>query len=62
MPVLHYMTGHSIDLYLTTGDLPDPGNRITAGRDGRVTVHWRPNNLAPHRELVRRVARVLTAR
>jgi choline dehydrogenase-like flavoprotein len=59
MPVLHYMTGHSIDLYLTTEDLPDPGNRITAGPDGRVTVHWRPNNLAPHRELVRRVARVL---
>ncbi len=59
MPVLTYMTNHSIDIYLTTEDLPDPDNRVVVGSDGRITVHWKPNNLAPHRELVRRVARVV---
>ena len=49
----------SIDIYLTTEDLPDPDNRIVVGSDGRITVHWTPNNLAPHRELVRRVTRVV---
>ncbi len=59
MPLLDYMTGHSIDIYLTNEDLPDPNNRIVVGSDGRITVHWRPNNLKPHRELVRRVTRTL---
>jgi choline dehydrogenase-like flavoprotein len=59
MPLLTYMTNHSIDLYLTTEDLPDPDNRVVVGSDGRITVHWKPNNLVPHRELVRRVAQVV---
>ncbi len=59
MPVLDYMTDHSIDIYLTTEDLPHPGNRVVVGTDGRITVHWQANNLEPHRELVRRVARVV---
>jgi choline dehydrogenase-like flavoprotein len=59
MPVLTYMTSHSMDIYLTTEDLPDPDNRVVVGGDGRITVHWKPNNLVPHQELVRRVARVV---
>jgi choline dehydrogenase-like flavoprotein len=56
VPVLRYMTGHSVDVYLTTEDLPDPDNRVVLRGDGRIGVRWRPNNLAPHRELVRRVS------
>jgi choline dehydrogenase-like flavoprotein len=59
MPVLNYMTGHSMDIYLTTEDLPDPENRVILGSDGRITVHWKPNNLQSHRELVRRISRVV---
>jgi choline dehydrogenase-like flavoprotein len=59
MPVLSYMTDHSMDIYLTTEDLPDPENRVMIGSDGRITVRWKPNNLQPHRELVRRVSRVV---
>jgi choline dehydrogenase-like flavoprotein len=59
MPILDYLTGHSIDLYLTTEDIPDPNNRIVVGSDGRITVQWTPNNLAPHKELVRRVTRLV---
>ncbi|MFG2029530.1 FAD-dependent oxidoreductase [Streptomyces sp. NPDC048825] len=59
LPVLDFMTRRSIDLYLTTEDLPDPANRITVGPEGRIDVHWRPNNLRPHRELVRRTTRMM---
>jgi choline dehydrogenase-like flavoprotein len=59
MPFLDLLTSHSIDIYLTTEDLPDPNNRIVVGGDGRITVHWTPNNLVPHEELVRRVSRVV---
>jgi len=59
MPLLDLLTSHSIDIYLTTEDLPDPNNRIVVGGDGRITVHWTPNNLVPHEELVRRVSRVV---
>jgi choline dehydrogenase-like flavoprotein len=59
MPPLTYMTNHSIDIYLTTEDLPNPDNRVVVGNNGRIIVHWKPNNLRPHRELVRRVTRVV---
>jgi choline dehydrogenase-like flavoprotein len=59
MPLLSYMTSHSIDLYLTTEDVPKPENRVTIGRDGRITVYWTSNNLGSHRELVRRVTRMV---
>jgi choline dehydrogenase-like flavoprotein len=52
--VLDYMTDHSVDLYLTTEDLADPQNRVTLSPQGRITIRWRANNLAPHAELVRR--------
>ena len=51
--VLRTVTDHSIDLYLTTEDLPEPGNRVEVNRLGQIVVHWTPNNTAPHEELVR---------
>lgn len=59
MPVLDYLTSHSIDAYLTTEDLPDPDNQVTVHPDGQIAVRWRPNNLRPHRELTRRVTRTM---
>jgi choline dehydrogenase-like flavoprotein len=56
--VLRYMTDHSVDLYLTTEDLPDPANRITL-RGGRIVVAWTPNNLASHAELVSRTTKAV---
>lgn len=61
VPILRYMTGHSIDVYLTTEDLPDPGNQVVLRADGRIGVRWQPNNLAPHRELVNRVSAAMRA-
>jgi choline dehydrogenase-like flavoprotein len=57
--LLDRIAERSIDIYLTTEDIPDRDNRVVVGSDGRITVHWKPNNLTPHRELVRRVTRVV---
>jgi choline dehydrogenase-like flavoprotein len=58
MPVAEYLTRHSVDVYLTTEDVPDGENRVVLGPNGGIRVHWKPNNLTTHREFVRRTARV----
>ncbi len=56
--LLEYITQHSIDLYLTTEDVPTPASFISlSGR--RIVVNWRPTNLTSHKELVRRVSRLV---
>jgi choline dehydrogenase-like flavoprotein len=57
--LLEFMTKRSIDLYLTSEDLPAAGNRITLDANGRIIVHWQGNNLASHRELVTRAVQVV---
>jgi choline dehydrogenase-like flavoprotein len=59
MPLLEMATAHSIDLYLTTEDLPHADNRVRVGAGGRIEVTWRPNNLRPHAQLLRRMRRLL---
>jgi choline dehydrogenase-like flavoprotein len=55
---LDFMTRRSVDIYLTTEDLPSLDNRVRVDND-RILIDWRPKNLAPHRELVRRVTRIV---
>lgn len=52
-PALNLMTNRSVDMYLTTEDLPTPENRVVVRPDGRIGVHWTPNNIGPHAKLVR---------
>lgn len=52
---LEYMTHRSMDIYLTTEDLPRNDNHVVVRPDGRIGVQWVPNNLEPHRRLVRNV-------
>jgi choline dehydrogenase-like flavoprotein len=56
--LLKAMSDRSVDIYLTTEDLPRRSNGVTVA-DGRIHVWWEPNNLAPHKELVRRVSRAI---
>ena len=42
---------HAVDFWLTTEDLPDPNNRVTVDKDGKVTLHYTPNNQVPTRKL-----------
>lgn len=58
--VSRYITDHSVDLYLTSEDLPDPENRVAYNAEkGRIQVRWRPNNLTAHRELVKKTVSMM---
>jgi choline dehydrogenase-like flavoprotein len=52
---LDLMGKHSIDFWLTSEDLPDPDNRVTLDRDGRITLAYTPNNGEGHRRLIKQV-------
>lgn len=57
--LLEFMTQRSVELYLTSEDIPTTDNRITLDTHGRIIVHWCGNNLASHHELVTRTTRVV---
>lgn len=58
MWALEMATARSLDIYLTTEDLPRLDNRIEV--DGaRTNVFWRATNTTPHNELVRRVSKAV---
>lgn len=58
-PILGAVTSHSIDLYLTTEDRPERDNRVVIGSSGETVIHWTPNNLESHAELVRRTTKAV---
>ncbi|KJL41682.1 FAD-dependent oxidoreductase [Microbacterium trichothecenolyticum] len=58
MFLLNMITDRTVDLYLTTEDLPDPNNRVRVVGNS-IIIDWKPNNLAPHKELVREVSRAV---
>ena len=58
MWALKMVTDRSLDIYLTTEDLPRPDNRVTVDGD-KIMISWTPNNLTPHHELVKRVSRAV---
>jgi choline dehydrogenase-like flavoprotein len=55
-----YVTDHSVDLYLTSEDLPTQHNRVTYdAKQGAVKVFWQPNNLKAHDELVSKTRQIM---
>jgi hypothetical protein len=58
-PALQFMTNRSVDIYLTTEDIPTQDNRVVVRPDGQIGVHWQPNNIEPHRRLVKNVSRMM---
>jgi choline dehydrogenase-like flavoprotein len=48
-----------VDWLVMSEDLPTPENRVTVDGHGRVRLHYQPNNLAAHRQLVAETRRVL---
>ena len=48
-----------VDWLAMSEDLPRDDNRVTIDSTGRVQLHYRPNNLAPHRRLVKETTRIL---
>ena len=49
---LELMAQHSLDFWLTSEDLPDPDNRVTINRDGKIVLSYRPNNEEGHKRLI----------
>jgi choline dehydrogenase-like flavoprotein len=48
---LELMAKHSLDFWLTSEDLPDPNNRVTLDRNGKIVLQYKPNNEEGHKRL-----------
>ena len=48
-----------VDWLVMTEDLPRPDNRVTVEPDGRLRLHYQPNNLATHTRLVTEMRHIL---
>jgi len=51
---------HAVDFWLTTEDLPNPDNRVTIDRQGRLTLSYTPNNQVPKQKLYDKLRSMLT--
>jgi choline dehydrogenase-like flavoprotein len=56
---LELMGAHSLDFWLTSEDLPDPNNRVTIDRDGKIVLDYRPNNEEGHTRLAAKLKEVM---
>ncbi len=56
---LDIMAKHALDFWLTSEDLPDPENRVTLDRDGRIVLSYTPNNLEGHKRLTAKLKQMM---
>ena len=56
---LDLMAKHSLDFWMTSEDLPQPENRVTIDRDGRIVLAYRPNNEEGHKRLKAKLERMM---
>ncbi len=56
---LDLMARHSLDFWLTSEDLPDPDNRVTVDREGRVVLAYQPNNEEGHERLIAKLKAIM---
>jgi choline dehydrogenase-like flavoprotein len=61
IPVWAYdaWVARGVDWLVMSEDLPDPDNRVALTGDGKIQLHYRPNNLRAHHELVKETRRIL---
>jgi choline dehydrogenase-like flavoprotein len=61
VPVWAYdaWVARGVDWLAMTEDLPRLDNKVTVGGDGRIRLHYKPNNVAAHNELVRETKKIL---
>jgi choline dehydrogenase-like flavoprotein len=53
------LADHALDLWVTSEDLPDPGNRVEVERDGTIRLRYRENNLEAHHRLLAKLKDLL---
>jgi choline dehydrogenase-like flavoprotein len=56
---LELMATHSLDFWLTSEDLPDPDNRVTLDREGRIVLAYKPNNEEGHKRLTAKLKEMM---
>jgi choline dehydrogenase-like flavoprotein len=56
---LDYLARHALDFWLTTEDLPHPGNRVTVDRRGRIHLAKTERNGEAHRRLLAKLRGLL---
>ncbi|HEX6433101.1 MAG TPA: GMC family oxidoreductase [Gemmatimonadales bacterium] len=56
---LELMGKHSLDFWLTSEDLPDPENRVTLDREGRIVLSYTSNNGEGHQRLTAQLERMM---
>ena len=56
---LDLMAKHSLDFWLTSEDLPDPDNRVSLDRDGKIVLTYKPNNEEGHKRLIAKLKSLL---
>lgn len=59
MMVLDEIAGHSVDFWLTTEDIPDPNNRVTVDKEGKLTLNYTFNNQVPKQKLYEKLKSML---
>ena len=57
---LNDVAERAVDFWLSTEDLPSPGNRVTLNSHGNVTLSYTPNNREPLEQLYHRVKKHLS--
>ncbi|KMK68448.1 GMC family oxidoreductase [Puniceibacterium sp. IMCC21224] len=60
MAAARYISGHAVDLYMISEDLPDPQSRVVLN-GGQVQLMWRRSNMDAHRKLVKRTRATMRA-
>jgi choline dehydrogenase-like flavoprotein len=56
---LDQVAHHAVDFWLSTEDLPRPGNRVTLARDGNVVIDYTPTNNEAKQRLYHRLKEML---
>jgi choline dehydrogenase-like flavoprotein len=56
---LERVAKHAIDFWLSTEDLPLPGNRVTVDKDGKLTLSYTPSNEVPKQKLYEKLRSIL---
>jgi choline dehydrogenase-like flavoprotein len=57
---LDLMAKHALSFWLTSEDLPDPNNRVTLDRDGRIVLQYTPNNQEAHARLTSKLKELMS--
>jgi choline dehydrogenase-like flavoprotein len=58
--LLGELARHTVDFWLTTEDLPDPENRVTVDKSGKLTLSYTPNNQVPRQRLYDKLKSMLS--